>query len=186
MRLMQFKSCPTQAYNGLLMQNPYLRFLKSCHPQSVSVGSGNFIVVTKMLSMFMAMNRGQFDIIAVIVILCMHLLRIVPDNTTTAHNAEHTCEVKMMSDLINRQDAIEALTEANLKSHMDSVEGGQENRSAIRIIMELPSAERKRGKWVDKWHTLWKEELPMCSVCNNISVFKSNYCPNCGTRMEHD
>ena len=45
---------------------------------------------------------------------------------------------------------------------------------------------RSHGEWVDKWHTLWKEELPMCSVCNNISVFKSNYCPNCGADMRKE
>lgn len=61
-----------------------------------------------------------------------------------------------MKDLINRQDAINALTEANLKRHMDSVEGGQENRSAIRIIMELPSAEPTKLH-VD--HALTEEEI---------------------------
>lgn len=83
-----------------------------------------------------------------------------------------------MSDLINRQDAIYALTEANLKSHMDSVEDGQENRSAIRIIMELPSAERKRGEWIahqdGKYH---------CSRCDDVAPkgYRWNYCPNCGS-----
>lgn len=84
-----------------------------------------------------------------------------------------------MSDLIRRQDAIEALTEANLKSHMDSVEGGQENRSAIRIIMELPSADRKRGEWIYK-----SMKGQFCSVCDMQSVWKYNYCPNCGARMD--
>lgn len=50
-----------------------------------------------------------------------------------------------MDDLISRQMAIEALTKANLQKHMDSVQdGGQENRSAIRIIMEMPSAQPER------------------------------------------
>ena len=50
-----------------------------------------------------------------------------------------------MNDLIRREDAIHALTEVNLKNHMDSVEdGGQENRSAIRIIMALPSV----NQWI--------------------------------------
>ena len=47
-----------------------------------------------------------------------------------------------MDDLIRRQDAIDALTEENLFKHMDTVnDGGQENRSAIRIIKSLPSAQ---------------------------------------------
>lgn len=49
-------------------------------------------------------------------------------------------------------------------------------------INALPSAEK--GKWIDKWHMLFKEELPMCSVCNSFSIFKSDYCPNCGTNMK--
>lgn len=100
-----------------------------------------------------------------------------------------------MSDLIRRQDAIDALTEANLKSHMDSVEGGQENRSAIRIIMELPSAERKRGEWIayngDDSNWLRNDGSPVfmqCSECNTMVVnnfaFNWNYCPNCGAKMD--
>ena len=93
-----------------------------------------------------------------------------------------------MSDLIKRQDAIDALTEANLKSHMDSVEGGQENRSAIRIIMELPSVERKRGKWIQiedvdaNGNALY--ECPFChkSDCHAVSQIVS-YCWNCGAEM---
>ena len=58
-----------------------------------------------------------------------------------------------MDDLISRQDAIVALTEANLKRHMDSLNDcGRENRSAIRIIMNLPSAQR----WIP-----CSERLPM-------------------------
>lgn len=94
----------------------------------------------------------------------------------------------MMSDLINRQDAIYALTEANLKSRMDSVRGGQENRSAIRIIMELPSAECNRGEWI----VLYDEDSPQdgmwkCSICNYIrlidDISPTNFCPNCGADM---
>lgn len=102
-----------------------------------------------------------------------------------------------MSDLINRQDAIDALTEANIKRHMDSVEGGQENRSAIRIIMELPSAERK-GEWLETSESIGWEEVGCaeCSVCGKTLVlgdytmddikFNYNYCPNCGAEMKND
>ncbi len=93
-----------------------------------------------------------------------------------------------MSDLIRRQDMVYALTEANLKSRIDSVEGGQENRSAIRIIMELPSAECNRGEWV----VLYDEDSPQdgiwkCSNCGYIrfvdDITPTNYCPNCGADM---
>lgn len=47
-----------------------------------------------------------------------------------------------MRDYISRKEAIEALTKDNLQKHLDSVQdGGQENRSAIRIIMEMPTAD---------------------------------------------
>ena len=100
-----------------------------------------------------------------------------------------------MSDLINRQDAIYALTEANLKSHMDSVEGGQENRSAIRIIMELPSAERKRGEWRYGENDIGIDGY-WCTVCGEFVLWdykgtidfihRYNYCPNCGSYMRGD
>lgn len=89
-----------------------------------------------------------------------------------------------MSDLISRQDAVYALTEANLKSRMDSVKVGQENRSAIRIIMELPSAKRKHGEWK---HTI--TYYPYCSECgwmpeeNEMGGVLFDYCPNCGADM---
>lgn len=92
-----------------------------------------------------------------------------------------------MSDLISRQDAIDALTESNLKRHMDSVKDGQENRSAIRIIMGLPSANRT-GKWEKLFTGNYK-----CSFCG--AWYKTcddygngedgsldwNFCPNCGS-----
>lgn len=88
-----------------------------------------------------------------------------------------------MSDLINRQDAIYALTEANLKSHMDSVEGGQENRSAIRIIMELPSAERKHGEWLQ----ISPAKIYECSACGQnvmtTDIDCYSFCHGCGADM---
>ena len=93
-----------------------------------------------------------------------------------------------MSDFINRQDAIYALTEANLKSHMDSVEGGQENRSAIRIIMELPSAdvvEVKHGEWAEEGYCPFcKCDMPAFIEDWEWKRCRTPYCPNCGARME--
>ena len=89
-----------------------------------------------------------------------------------------------MGDLINRQNAIYALTEANLKGHMDSVEDGQENRSAIRIIMGLPSVERK-GRWIfnpsDAIEAMFTK--PKCSECGFESADGGNFCSNCGADM---
>lgn len=101
-----------------------------------------------------------------------------------------------MSDLINRQDAIDALTEANLQKHMDSVQdGGRVNRSAIRIIMELPTAdvvERKKGEWI-KYSDRYSWYCSNCGEENcyaysldcdtNGFKFQDRYCPNCGADM---
>lgn len=97
-----------------------------------------------------------------------------------------------MSDLISRQDAIETLTKANLQKHMDSVQdGGQENRSAIRIIMELPTAdvvERKKGEWLfnpsEAIEMMFTK--PKCSECGFESADGGNYCPNCGADMRKE
>ena len=89
-----------------------------------------------------------------------------------------------MSDLINRQDAIDSADEIIKRDTSGNNAVVEAMKAWKAYVGNLPSAEHKRGEWVDKWHTLWKENLPVCSVCNNISVFKSNYCPNCGARMD--
>lgn len=94
----------------------------------------------------------------------------------------------MDNDLISRQAAIGALDgELTIT--------GRENAETIRDyingvdkkLRELPSAER-RGRW------LYKSELysycghpfypKICSVCNGVFEYTTNYCPNCGARME--
>ena len=85
-----------------------------------------------------------------------------------------------MSDLIDRQEAIEAIVK---ESHKDGAYGYVDASDATKVLNTLPSAERK-GHWVKKWHTVFKEELPCCSECNNFMAFRWGYCPNCGARME--
>lgn len=56
---------------------------------------------------------------------------------------------------------------------------------AIDSIIEFePTAdvvEHKRGEWLYK-----PMKGQFCSVCDMQSVWKYNYCPNCGAEMEHD
>lgn len=85
--------------------------------------------------------------------------------------------VNRMNDLISRQAAIEAMGCVS-----DSICAQQ----AIDALADLPSAER-RGRW------LYKSELysycghpfypKICSVCNGVFEYTTNYCPNCGARM---
>ena len=82
-----------------------------------------------------------------------------------------------MSDLIDRQAAYETLTD--YYHHRTDIQ-----HTALReALNKVPSAERK-GHWMKKWHTVFKEELPCCSECNNFMAFRWDYCPNCGARMD--
>ncbi len=96
-----------------------------------------------------------------------------------------------MSDLISRHDAIEALTKANLQKHMDSVQDdGQENRSAIRIIMGMPAidvVERNKGEWKhDKDDNLVSGYCSCCgwtAMIMETDVADMPFCPNCGADL---
>ena len=51
----------------------------------------------------------------------------------------------------------------------------------IKHFREMPSVtpqEPKTGHWIYK-----TMEGQFCSICNEQSVWKFNYCPNCGCRM---
>ena len=87
-----------------------------------------------------------------------------------------------MADLIDRQK-IKARFEPWLK--VKGYSEGEINmlKAVLYEITIMPSAERK-GHWMKKWHTVFKEELPCCSECNNFMAFRWDYCPNCGARMD--
>lgn len=60
--------------------------------------------------------------------------------------------------------------------------GGQHQefiRMAIEALEEV--IERKRGEWIYK-----PMKGQFCSVCDVQSVWKYNYCPNCGADMRGD
>lgn len=48
----------------------------------------------------------------------------------------------------------------------------------------LKDTEPKTGKWINK--TVRGENVPCCSVCglDTGTLYKYNYCPNCGVQME--
>lgn len=90
-----------------------------------------------------------------------------------------------MSDLIERQAAIDAVLDMNAEhrvSWMDAV---------IDIINELPSAqpERPRGRWIEHRRTgigLWNNYVE-CSNCGiwffSENLVRRSFCPNCGADM---
>lgn len=88
-----------------------------------------------------------------------------------------------MSDLIDRQAAIDAVKEKVFHNLTDEFYG------TMQVLEELPSAqpERKKGRWLRKeneWN-LWYE----CSICGEKAPRdsigrpwdRSDYCPNCGS-----
>lgn len=77
-----------------------------------------------------------------------------------------------MDDLISRQEAIDAL---------DCINGVEE------VLRSIPPAEPKRirGKWIDtRENTEWYAREYECSECGGTMLGESNFCPNCGAKME--
>lgn len=74
-----------------------------------------------------------------------------------------------MSDLISRQDAIDAVSDCGI---------------CIQKIVDLPSAEprQKTGKWmIEDCHAATYKYC--CSECNAHHRARYDFCPTCGTRM---
>lgn len=100
-----------------------------------------------------------------------------------------------MSDLISRQDAIDAV--ADYIHNVDKVYGtgrlaAEDCRDAAHsVIDELPSAERK-GHWIWSPKDIDGTVSGCCSNCSFSHLFigghtaQYNYCPNCGARMVGD
>lgn len=101
-----------------------------------------------------------------------------------------------MSDLIERQTALDALGERPIVwTDDDQYTLGERNQYDIdRLVIEtLPSAqpERKKGKWItrkdvapyrpDGEITSWTYK---CEYCGTLSRLKYNYCYNCGAKMD--
>lgn len=75
-----------------------------------------------------------------------------------------------MSDLISRQDAIDAV-------HY-YIESGYKC-DIFQELKNLPSAEpeRKKGEWISH------ENYDECSKCHCLTAVGFNYCPHCGADM---
>ena len=57
-----------------------------------------------------------------------------------------------------------------------------------RKLDAIPAAdvvEVKQGKWIDRINCC-QMHVYDCSECDKTNITKSNYCPNCGARMDGD
>ena len=97
-------------------------------------------------------------------------------------------------DLISRQAAIDALAKFVPYAICDESTESYTNglTDAYNLILQLPSAqpEQKKGKWIEVDGTDY-EQFCKCSVCGCGSdsfdtVYKPNFCPNCGADMRGD
>ena len=92
-----------------------------------------------------------------------------------------------MSDLIRREDAIEAIKG---NSYLDDDYIEINGYGAIKDIRALPSADRPQGEWI-KFGLGRGTRILFCTNCERrievpLSQGDSNYdyCPNCGARMK--
>ena len=83
-----------------------------------------------------------------------------------------------MSDLIRRQDAIDAIQ----KLPNAGIQWFVNAESVFKVLEELPSAERKHGKWIHYDEGDFDYDYK-CSLCGYAVWDNSDYCPNCGARM---
>lgn len=97
------------------------------------------------------------------------------------------CEVDAKSDLISREDAIEALCH-NCAYYTDAqckTDSGYWCESGAMIREALPSADRPTGEWIfnptDAIDLMFTN--PKCSECGFESADHGNFCPNCGADM---
>lgn len=77
-----------------------------------------------------------------------------------------------MSDLIKRNDALEAIKIAELGQEYDEVEN----------VPSVDAVPVRHGYWGDEW---FDHKLKLvCSACGCFADKMTEYCPNCGARMD--
>ena len=86
-----------------------------------------------------------------------------------------------MSDLISRQDAIDAISAIlDNPNHAEFLYGDE----ICKTLQDLPSAER-RGRWefnIDDEEWSWNVPFK-CTQCGGWNNRETPYCPHCGAKM---
>lgn len=101
---------------------------------------------------------------------------------TTAPTVERKWKGEPMSDLISRSEVWKAFI-----SRVDSICDLEDVRE---ILDSIPTAEPKVGRWIEQppYKPFTDDDMeifvaPKCSLCGKHGSH-SNYCPNCGAKME--
>ena len=106
----------------------------------------------------------------------------------TEERSAETVQNILKDDSISRKAAIEA---AEKESQVDGAYGYMDTKSIIDMLNDLPSVQsnQKRGKWISIHDDIFADKY-YCScckmepICNDTEYILSNFCPNCGARME--
>lgn len=95
-----------------------------------------------------------------------------------------------MNDLISRRAAIKAI--GDLPDCPNGFSGTYDKACIIGLLEELPSEERKKGKWLAVKNpnycpfNLIPGRISTCSVCGymqDLDKYNFRYCPWCGAYM---
>ena len=84
-----------------------------------------------------------------------------------------------MDDYISREAALTALQDSDLFNTTER---------QLRAIRELPAADvaevvHERWIWNEEGEIDW-EQFYRCSNCGDKEYWESNFCPNCGAKMD--
>ena len=95
---------------------------------------------------------------------------------------QESCE-----DAISRQYAIDSLKAYFSDENMTETEYGAywHHKHVIDVLKKLPlvNPQPKTGHWIEKYHEMFKY---YCDKCGKGSDLMTDYCPNCGARMESE
>lgn len=85
-------------------------------------------------------------------------------------------------DVVSRQAVIDLMMQ-KWGENFSGDDAMQESIDAIRVMPSVTPQEPKTGHWIPLgYEDEWWGEVCTCSECGS-SMFRSNYCPNCGAKM---
>lgn len=93
----------------------------------------------------------------------------------------------MSKEYIERSYLMGKLTSSEMQIKMKGMDGGEAYGLFLSMLNEAPSAdavEVKHGCWAKKRDPVLNKGYHACSECKQWAFGKSDYCPNCGAKMD--